>query len=175
MKQMWFILFSFVVAFGPTVSFSQESGLISMPNNIERMLNNFIGTWHLQQDVANVKFSFEWDTLKNHVVATGHGIYDNAPFSTTKILCWDGVLKDGIITYQVATDGHYVEKLRTISERVLDGSITGIYHGKTFKSNIRIEFTSQNKMTWIFKDEVVDGKIKGDWIGVFERIKDTSS
>ncbi len=161
------------MVFSGGMSFAQEEAP-QMPDKVRNFLEKFVGSWSIKGEPVKGTAVYKWDVGKNYVIGTGDVEIDDVPLNDTSLWRWDGISQNGIIVYSTSSGGHAIDRLRIVSETVIEGRGAGVQDGKKGKGKMRVEHRDSDQFTMVFTDGVAGDEKQPDWTGVFTKIKPTS-
>jgi len=174
MRRFAVLIVAVVAVFATGVSIGQENAPVPMPEMVQKFLGNFIGTWDIAGGPITGTATYAWDSEKNYVIGTGQDKMGDVPFTDTSLWRWDGVSRDGIIVYSTSSRGHSIDRLKVVSETVVEGRGTGVQDGKKGRGTMRVEHKGSDQFTMTFTNGMVGDEKQPDWTGVFSRANSTS-
>jgi ketosteroid isomerase-like protein len=173
MRRLMMVVVAVGIVLAAGASYGQGSGP-AMPAKVRAFLGRLIGTWDLEGGPVKGQAVYRWDVGGNYVIGSAQDTILGQPFNDTSLWCWDGLSEDGIVLYSTSSRGHAVDRVRIVSEMVVEGRGTGIEDGKKGSGKMRVEHQGPNRFTMAFSEAMKGGEKQPDWTGKFTRVKTTS-
>ncbi len=173
MKRLMLTIVAVGVMLNAGVSFAQDAP--QMPEKVRNKLEKYVGRWNVGVGDSQIgEAVFRWAPGNHYIILDQLLDVGNGGITVTGLLSWDGLSENGTTMRGVSVAGHFIDRMKIVSETVAEGKGTGVQLGKKVSSQLRIEHQGPDRITLSRTEMIAGGEKQDDVSIVLTRVKNTS-
>jgi hypothetical protein len=173
MRRLLFAVVAVGVLFNAGVSYAQDEELPSIPKKVQAMFSKQIGNWTVSAEGKPIGATvIRWGPGQRYIILEGE--FRDGDKNISGLLSWDGVSEDGFIMRGVTSTGHWIDRMKILSDSVAEGAMKAVRKGKRTSSKFRIKIQGSDQIAFSWTQSTTDGEKQPDESVVYNRVKPTT-